>query len=420
MLAELKHMGDTRMSAARVGLGAALASLAVGAMAAPEDRAAFSDAQGLQVGSYVTITPTLSARIEYDDNIFQTPNNEESDFITRVRPGLDIQIGVGAGRGGFRASYTPEFGIFSSNTDDSVVNHDLQFGYLRDGAFFDFDVHGGFRRGHDSRGEGPSSGLGNLATVVFDEPPKYDEWNYGLSLGNETRSARTRMQFSYDHYDLEYQNFRALTAARDRERDDFGLELGYRTTARTYFILTGRFSEIDYDFVPVNGRNLDSDEYNYQLGFTWELTAATEGRMTIGRQQKKFDDPARKNLSATAWDVAVAWSPRTYSTFELSTGRSFRETDNVGSSIIASDISLSWRHAWSDRLATTSSFSFINDEFQDTARDDDFYRFSMQFDYDFRRWLGLGLGWSYSTRDSNIDNADFDRNVVFLEGRFSL
>lgn len=413
-------MSDTRMSATRLGWSMALATLAASAAAAPEDRSEFSDAQGLQVGSYVTITPTLKARIEYDDNIFQTPDNEESDVITRIEPSIDLAMGIGGGRGGFRASYSPEFGIFSSNTDDSVVNHNVQAGYLLDGTYFDFDARAGFRRGHDARGEGPSSGLGNLATVVFDKPPKFDEWNYGFSLGNETRSARTRMQFRYDNYDLKYKNFRDLTAARDRERDDYGLELGYRTTAMTYFIVTGRYSDIKYDFTPPNGLNLNSKEYNYQLGFTWELTAQTEGRMTIGKQQKKFDDPTLENLSGTAWDVALAWSPRTYSTFELSTGRNFRETDNQGSSVLVSDITLSWRHEWSERIGTLTSFAFINDDFKDTARDDDIYRFALQFDYQFRRWLDFGLGYRYDTRDSNIGNADYDRNVVFLEGRLSL
>ena len=71
----------------------------------------------------------------------------------------------------------------------------------------------------------------------------------------------------------------------------------------------------------------------------------------VGQVEKKFDDPARPDFSGPNWEVAVRWSPRTYSHFDLSTERYTEEPIDLLGDVTDTEIySLGWSHEWNDRL----------------------------------------------------------------------
>jgi hypothetical protein len=375
---------------------------------------------GFKVGSYVHIRPALGVRVEYDDNIFRTPDNEEGDFVTRVAPTFDIQVGADGGVSGVDFQYRPTFGAFQDNSDESIVNHDLQATYQYRAGRFDARVLAGFRSQNEARGTGVSNALSDSTTIVFDEPTRFHEETLGFTLGNIGRGARTRLGIGYLESDVEYQNFRDITRARDHERRTWTADAGYRIGGATYANIRATIAEVDFEVTPAGLPNLDSDETRIDVGFVWESTGITSSRATIGWLEKDFDDNTVDTQDEFVWDIGFIWRPLDYVTLDVSTDRRFYETNREGTAVSSQAYNLGYRVDLNDRVATTFGVEFAVDEYQDDRREDDVARASVLVEYQFRRWLNLGGGMEYESRDSNQFGADFERNVFFVQATVGL
>lgn len=374
----------------------------------------------VQLGEGVLFTPALDVTLEYDDNIFRVDNNKKSSVVTRVEPSFEIEVQQERTRLGF--SYAGNYGIFASSSDDNYDNHTGRIDFGLRGARSDLDIYGAFVAGSDPRGTGPSDGLGdNVARNIFTKPTEYHEWQWGVAAHFGTRGTRSNLRLSYDGQDREYQNFRQFTQDRDRTRHNLGARLGYALTGKTQAVLDLRRSEIDYDLTPADGnRRLDSKEHRITAGLTWEATGRTSGTVLLGWKEKDFDSPTRDTSDGFTWELGLTWAPRPYSVFDIYTRNDFQETDNVGSAKDISTAGINWTHRWSDRLRTTTGFEYAQEDYEDFVRKDDFYRFNFAFDYDFQRWLSLGLGVRIASRDSNVAAADYDRNIIFVRAQMGL
>jgi hypothetical protein len=386
-------------------------SLAAGAVTAAPQYAA------IELGEGLIMTPGLDINLEYDDNIFQSSSNKKSSFITRVAPAVEWQARQEHAR--FTLGYAGNYGIFASSSDDNYDDHFVRADLDFEGARTDLNLYGSFEAAHDPRGTGPSDGLGdNVARDVFTKPTEYDEWAWGTSV--VFRGSRTQLRAGYGYVDKKYQNFRQFTRDRDRSTDRFNVGVAYALTGKTNAVVNASRLKTDYSFERAGVPSLDSDQDRLTAGIEWEATARTTGSVQFGWEWKDFDDPARSKVDGFTWGAEIEWAPRTYSTFALFTENRFQETDNVGSAKDTSSVGLSWSHDWSDRLATTAGFDYAREKYKGFDRKDDFYRFSLGFDYDFRRWMTLGGGVRISSRDSNVVAADYDRNIVYLRAMMSL
>jgi len=399
------------MERKRFGLLCGLSLVAVQGMAAPQYAS-------IELDEGFFMTPALDVDLEYDDNIFQTETNEKSSVVTRVAPAVEWEVRQERTRAAL--SYAGNYSFFADSSDDNVANHVVQADFGATGARSSLDLYGAFARGSDARGTGPSDGLGNALTLqIFDEPTEFDEWSWGAAAAVKP-GGRLGVNVGYDFLDKEYQNFRQFTRARDRSRGTYSLGFDYVLTGKTSAILNLSRSEIDYDFTPAGAATLDSKQDRITAGLRWEATARTTGSVEFGWHEKDFDAPTRDKIDGFAWAASIDWAPRTYSVFTLKTGNSFTEADNVGSAKETSTAGVAWKHGWSDRLSTITGLEYVREDYKDFARKDDFYRFRLEFDYDFRRWMTLAAGVNISSRDSNQSRADFDRNIVFLRAMMSL
>jgi hypothetical protein len=161
--------------------------------------------------------------------------------------------------------------------------------------------------------------------------------------------------------------------------------------------------------------SLDSTEYLYRIGVTWETTAITTGVIKIGYLTKKFDDNARSDFSGPSWEVDIRWSPRTYSHFDL---RSARETDESNSLLIdyieREWITLGWTHEWSEAWATSLTAGYRAENYVGTVREQDRTGIGLTVTYQMRRWLSWYLGAESATQDSTVDVFAFDQNIYMI------
>jgi hypothetical protein len=210
-------------------------------------------------------------------------------------------------------------------------------------------------------------------------------------------------------HDLEYRNNREFTAFRDRRDYFVAGEFGWRVGGRTSAVFRAEQAQFNYEQA-----TLDSDERHYFVGVELDATGKTSGRAVFGRVEKDFDDPARFDGSGTSWRVNVQYRPKSFSIFDVSTGRDIDETNGFGDFILREDVTLGWSYDWTARIRTTVDAGWANEEHQPSNRVDEVQYAGASVNYAFRRWLRLGGSVRTYNRDSELSEFEYRRTQVLF------
>lgn len=364
----------------------------------------------------LSLTPTLDITEKYQDNFYNAVNNEVGTAITTIRPSFDLQ----GQKGNFTAgvTYAAEAGFHHSTHDDDYVDHAFS-------AYADLDLSSRqnlallaeYLKLHDARND---SGSGDsLSTAQADKPSRYSVKGISATFSHGTTESKGQIVVKGGLRDKEYDNFRAVTAAKDRQTKSLSGTFYYRISPRTRLLAETRFQEINYDLATVT---LDSTETKYLVGAEWDATAKTTGSARLGITQKNFDDASRDDFTGGSWEVGVEWSPRTYSVFDLTTSRTAEESSGTGDYIDTINTTLGWTHDWNERFSTRVSQSFTNEEYVNSVsgKEDDTNITSLGLTYDMRRWLTFGVDLSHKSFDSNLAASDYESNEIIFTVQSSL
>ncbi len=382
-------------------------SIAISALCNPAFAAI--EPASIEVGE-MDLVPTVNMQIGYDDNILSANTDEISSMVTVLSP--SVQLVAEQGLNAYRMSYTLSKGVFADSTEDNYLDHNFALdAHLEFNSRNKLDLRAEYNRGHEARGTGLSAN-GGIANAVT-EPLEYDTKAVSLNYQFGGDEATGRIEFYGELLDREYQNFRSITEGRDNQERTAGAIFYYRVAPKTSLLFEARNKDVDYD---LSTTTLDSNTWRYFVGATWESTAKTTGTVKIGHFDKDFDSSTRKDDDGVSWEAAVKWAPKTYSVFTLTTGQEDKESSGTGNFINAEIVSLDWNHEWTDFVSTDLGISHSTETYEGAAndREDKIKSYSAGFNYDMRRWLSLGLSYTYNDTDSNISGLSFDKNVIFL------
>lgn len=379
-------------------------SLAVAVSAALSANAWAVEPQSIKLSEGLLFTPTLEVSERHDDNFRAVEDNEESSWITSVTP--TFVLGAEGRKSAYQLSYSAVSDTFHSSHKDNNTDH-----HVNADAGYEFDsrnrlkLNAGFHKIEDTASEDQNV-----------ENDKYTTSNVGGVYSFGAQTARNQIDFGANYQELRYQNSDNLNA--DKERDTTALNtILYHTVApKTRALVEARHTDYDY----VSNTRLNSNNVALLAGLTWDATAKTTGTVKFGGEKKRFDDSSIDDESGGMWEVGVKWSPRTYSTFGLNTRRALDEGYNGASSIESQSTTLSWDHEWMDRLSSTVSYTYSDQDYQDITRTDKIDTFGVGLTYEMRRWLDLGVGYKYSEKDSDAVGESYERNIFSISATASL
>lgn len=365
----------------------------------------------------VGIIPTLSLQTAYDDNIFSSSASEVGSQKTIISP--NVQIIAEDGFNAYRVGYTINQGIYKSSSADNYTDHKLNLdAHLEFDARNTLDLNATYAKNHEERGTGISES--GSAAAGLDTPLEYDTKSISFSYAYGADNAAGKLVFSGKYGDKEYQNFRSITDERDNEETTLGAVFYYRVQPKTSLLFEVRNQNLNYKIDPAV--SLDSETRRYYVGATWEGTAKTTGTIKLGQVNKDFKSASRADFSGSSWEAALKWEPLTYSSLDFATSQSEKESSGAGDFIDSKAIRITWSHDWNDKMQTTLSSGYTADDYKGTTggRKDDITDASIKLNYDMRRWLSFGIGYSYQDTESNTANIPYSRNVYLVSVSGSL
>lgn len=364
------------------------------------------------------ITPTLDLRTFYTDNLWLTDKQKKQTWAAVVTP--RVQAWLQNGPNDYSLQLEVKDSSYASSHDDDYTDYTATLDVHQEfTARNTLNLFGQYYDGHEDRGAGFIEGDLSLLT---DKPVEYVRSTAGgdYTYGNTESRGRVRLDTRADNFD--YQNFRNFTRYFDRLEAQFGATFFWKIAPRTDALLQVRTIANDYERKNPSdpAGSLTSDEMNYLVGVAWEATARTSGHIKVGWYDRDYDSAARQDKDGFLWEVGVTYQPRSYSEVSLKSRRYYQETNGLGNGINTLEASVAWDHDWNSRSSTGLRLNYANDDYEGSVRKDNTYTAEARYDYAFRRWIDLGVGYRYEYRDSDIPSFDYTGNTFFLEARLSL
>lgn len=360
--------------------------------------------KGISLADGVTFFPSAKLGLGRDDNMFLTGSNKTSSDLILLEAG-----GLFEAR---QKNRVFALGLMSKSANYRDSSADNYRDYtVRGSADLTFTSRAGLQlgatydRGHDPRG---STDRG-----VSTSPDVYSDTSVDALYAFGGNDAKGRFELGVSSAKKRYQNNRANTAAADRDTDRARATFYARFAPKTSFLVEIQHADFDYQ---LSTSTLSSKEDVYFAGVTWEATAATSGVLKVGRQKKNFDASFRGDSSVSSWDIGVEWKPLTYSKVNFYSTKNFGESSGLGDAIVSKKIGAAWKHEWNSRISSTTSYSFVQDDFvgASVSRKDETDNYGFKVTYKLGRGLELGADFTRSERDSSLSGFQYKRNQFML------
>jgi hypothetical protein len=357
------------------------------------------DPLGIRAGGFL-LYPSTSVAGSYTDNVFATEDDTDDDFFFNFLPALAVRSNFPR----HAIAWTTEANIARhvSETDEDYED----FGTALTGRLDitrDNRLTAGvnFAREHESRDDPEDPGAD-----VTDEPLKY--YGYGGDLGFQ--QDFNRLNFSL----LGTVDRRDYTDGDegDRDRNLFGgrVRTGYFISPRINAFLQGGFRrEVRDD----QDTNRDNDVYSASVGTQVDFTGLLFGEAFGGWSLQEFDDDEFDSENGFTYGANLTWNPTRLTSLRLE-GQGGFEPSDVGSSRLESEIGLRVDHELLRNVLIGAEVSYQRDDFQDADRVDNRFDVGPDITYLINRYLSVGAGYTFTTRQSDDSDREFDRNLVTL------
>ncbi len=367
-------------------------------------------AHGITLGS-ATLLPALNSELRYDDNIFESADEQRDSLIALLIPALESRLELGNSR--YELGYRAVSATYFDSDDDDYVDHNINaLANMQFSRRNNLTLSANFAAAHQDRGTGLTEGFDPTLVARLEEPDEFEQTDANVRYTYGSRGAPASLAFDAGYRELAYQNNRQRTALRDREENSVGARFSYRIRSTTALLLETRVTTIDYINDQPQQATLDSNLYRYLIGAEWDNSVYLRGTFKFGYQEKQFDAAERDDFTAPGWEVDVTWSPRSYTHLSFSSERSSDETNGGGDFIDVQRVGSEWAHEWNSQLQTVLGISYVDEAYENFDRSEQVTEFAGSVAYQLKRWLALELGGVYRERSSNLDLLNFNRSIV--------
>lgn len=348
----------------------------------------------LAVGDGAELFLTGGLGIRADDNILFATNNEESDLIFDITPGIDLTFGKNAQMQGSLALNV----IFSSYSDNSNLNTELFNGDFVT-KYDDGKLKMGFNLGFHELNQNSAFTRGLVRRDVFSTGG-----NAEVEISQIT-SVGGGVSFVHENY--------KRTGYTDSDKLTVPLNFYYKWTEKTDLSFGYRFRDTQVDI----GR--DSKDHFFNVGARGEFSPKFTGVFKVGFNQREFDgggDDSSVGLDASfAYEISEKTSIQFGASNDYDTSATGRQQENLS---FNGAITAKLDEAWSVNLGLSwRTIDYLRDG-AFAPYTDDFLEARIGTTYIINTNVRLGAEYVYRDLSSDLAANEFSNNVFSVTASF--
>jgi hypothetical protein len=353
--------------------------------------------------------PVLEAAESYNDNIFQRNSFKKASFLTQFHAGGELALERKLNR--YALTYVLQSSQYHNSPQDDYVDH-----FVGGTSHFEFtrrnrlDINLGYLDSHYQRGVFLGRDL--LEPTQRDEPDQYRLYSADMSYRYGRVDAKGNLGLDFSVQEYAFLNNREFTVRLDRTR--------FVATPGFYFRMapkTTLLAQVENEVIKYRASEAAAFDYTKQrflLGGIWHYSVKTQVSARFGYLRQEFDNAELDSVGDVTWNLSLQWAPLSYSQFDLSTARDANPTLGDGNLRVADRFSAYWAHDWSPRVTSRLFGAYENAENLGIDRQDDFTSFGFDITYGVRRWLGVGISYTYRNLKSSDETIGFAQNSVMF------
>jgi hypothetical protein len=374
------------------------------------------DPLGIRAGAF-TIYPSTDASISYDDNIYATKDNTDSDFVAIIGPSVEVQSDFSRHAVGFNVF--SRVGRYFQETKENYWDFGVE-GTGRLDITRDNNLQGGFTvaRLHDARDDPEDDAT--LAESV--RPVRYTNYAANLAYNHLFNRVTFRLTGLFDRND--YRQGAGTANQNDRDRNIYTglMRFGYNVSPFINTFVEGLYYVQRRDtHRDTDGFERDSNGWGARTGVDVNFTDLLFGEAFVGYITEYFDDSAFDTESGVNYGANLTWLPTLLTTVTLTGGSEFVPTTNEdASSNFQTSVGLRVDHELLRNVLIGAEGGYVRDDFENTSQTDNRFDAGADITYLINRHFSVGAAYEFTSRNSDDEESEFDRNLFTLRLRAQL
>lgn len=324
-----------------------------------------------------SVKPHLSIGTYYDGNIFlRSADNANSDFITRVAPGLSMRLGDTDSIFYLMADYTTGFNYYVEHPSESTIDQEgrAQFQWSLPKTTFGLSLNASSNTGQD---------------IDVTNRVRQELYFAGLTAHYDF-GEKTSWDISTDYTRSDYNG---LISSSQEEAQLF---FNYQYSPKTQLGIGGGAGALS---VPGNPEQI-FEEANLRATYraTGKITLIAE----TGLDLRQFGGGGGSSLTPI-FILEGAWAPRNGTTVSLTARRSIYASAILNDQdYTATSLDFSVRQRITDYVDVSLAGGYVNTEYTSTAsnvsatRQDNYYYVRPAVEWKALSWLSVGIFYEYS------------------------
>ena len=356
------------------------------------------------------IEPEIAARYTYRDNIYLTETDTETDYITTIMPGIDMQLALSS------------FARFE-------VLYLGAFEYYREADNFRTDHHYGDANLTFETEKGSLLKIGAFGRDSALQPYSIEDISKGFTIGalytdmNLNIFSATELYGTYQYRQRRFDEdiYQLLRLQDNYNRHSFAVGMVNSMSSLFPILLEYRYeNQQNDDATPEPTEFLTQAAFT---GFKWGTDQRLSGSLRVGYLWSDYNDT--DSYDGWATDTELTYRIGASTTLTAIADRGAREsTSNARDTqdyYIYTGASLLLSYSFSDPLRLILMGDYENRDYRSAFipgidnREDDFYAAGATLRYGFHDWLAFSLAYHYRVNDSTIDTVDYRENRVWAE-----
>jgi hypothetical protein len=395
---------------------AAALTVSVPGTLAGQDLGSAYDPLGIRAGAF-RIFPGTEVSLSYDDNVDATKNDTRDDFVAVIGPNVAVQSDFSRHAVGFnvfsrvgryfhdtKENYW-DYGVESDGRLDITQNNNLQGGFT-------------VARLHDARDD-PED---DATTAESVRPVRYMNYDANLAYNHLFNRVTFRVTGIFDRND--YRQGAGTANQNDRDRNVYTglLRVGYNVSPRINTFVEGLYTVQRRDVHrDTDGFERDSNGWGARTGVDVNFTDLLFGEAFAGYRTEYYEDSAFDTESGVNYGVNLTWLPTLLTTVTLTGGSDFAPTTNEdASSNFQTTVGLRVDHELLRNVLIGAEGGYVRDDFENTNVTDDRFDVGADVTYLINRHFSVGAAYGFTTRSSDDEENEFDRNLFTVRVRAQL